>query len=285
MLLAGLFSCTTTHTLPTRPSATAGRPTEIWLFASPHLGQLRKASTPLTDVFTPRRQKELAALHEQLLRFRPDAIMVEELPEQQVRIDSLYQRYRQGQLVLDSLPDGRSETFQLGFALGKRLGINRIYCVNSPGGTSQSILNQGTNVALYEQATAEHRQFYKPVMEQFENGTRTLSGLYSFLNSPSFLQQLHTLVYRTPARVTNGTLKPDPMVDAAFINPHYVGAEFISVIYNRDLKIYSNIVTTQLTTSSSRILTIIGGRHVASLQGIFATDPAYHVVKASAYLK
>lgn len=284
--LAGLLSCTATRTPTATPAtATAGRPTEIWLFASPHLGQLRKPGNPLTDVLTPQRQAELRTLQDQMLRFRPDAIMVEELPEQQARIDSLYQRYRQGQLVLDSLPDGRSEVFQLGFALGKRLGIGRIYCVNAPGGTSQSILNQGTNLALYEQATAEHRQFYKPVMEQFESGGVSVSGLYSFLNSPAFLQQLHTLVYRTPARVTDGTLKPDPMVDAGFISPHHVGAEFISVFYNRDLKVYSNIVTTQLATGSSRILTIIGGRHVASLQGIFATDPAYRVVPASAYLK
>lgn len=284
LVLAGLLSCTTR--LPPTTAATAPqRPTDIMLLATPHLSQLRKADKPASDVLTPTRQAEIEVLLNQIRRFRPEVIMVEELPEEQPRLDSLYALYRQNKLDLSTMPGGRSEVYQLGFVLGKRLGLDRIYCVNSEGGTSQSILHEGTNIGLYQQATTEHRAYYTPTLQKWESGQVSMSGLLSFLNSPPMLQQLHTLVYRTPARVTDGTLKADPMVDAAFIKPHYVGAEFISVIYNRDLKIYSNIVTTQLATGGSRVLTIIGGRHVASLQGIFNTDPAYRVVPATDYLK
>ncbi len=255
------------------------------MVGGPHLAQVYKPNNPNTDVLTTKRQAELSAVCDQMQRFQPDAIMVEELPERQVRMDSLYTLYRQGKLDLNTMPNGRSETYQLGFVLGKRLGLERIYCVNAPGGTSQSILHQGTNIKLYEDATAEHRAYGAPMLQKWESGNLTMANLLSFVNSPALLQQLHTLVYRTPARVTDGTLKPDPMVDAAFISPHYVGAEFISVIYNRDLKIYSNIVTTQMASRSARILTIIGARHIGSLQGIFRTDPAYQVVEASTYLK
>jgi hypothetical protein len=255
------------------------------LLAAPHFSQFYKKDNPLTDVLTPRRKAELAAFCSQVQRYRPDIIMVEELPSEQPRIDSLYALYRQDKLDLNTMPGGRSEIYQLAFPMGKRLGLERIYCVNSEGGTSQSILHEGTNIKLYQDATVEHRAYYAPVVERWEKGDLTMTGLLSFLNSPAFLQQLHTLVYRTPARVTDGTLKPDPMVDAAFVKPHYVGAEFISVFYNRDLKIYSNIVTTQLATRSTRVLTIIGGRHVGSLQGIFSTDPAYRLVSSAAYVK
>ncbi|WP_259404509.1 DUF5694 domain-containing protein [Hymenobacter sp. HSC-4F20] len=284
LALTGLLSCTR---LPaTGPAPTTTRhPTDIMLVASPHLAQFYKANKPSTDVLTPTRQAELAALLTQVQRFRPEAIMVEELPQEQPRIDSLYALYRQDKLDLNTMPGARNEVYQLGFVLGKRLGLERIYCVNSEGGTSQSILHEGKNITLYVDATAEHRAYYTPVLQKWETGAVSMAGLLYFLNSRPMLEQLHTLVYRTPARVTDGTLKADPMVDAAFIKPHYVGAEFISVFYNRDLKIYSNIVTTQLATRSSRVLTIIGGRHVASLQGIFRTDPAYRVVEASAYLK
>ncbi|WP_460622245.1 DUF5694 domain-containing protein [Hymenobacter tenuis] len=283
--LASLAGCATTHT-PATTASSAARPTTIMLLATPHLTQLYKENTPLTDVLTPRRQAELAAVTEQVARFRPDVLMVEELPTQQNRIDSLYTLYQQGKLDLNTMPGGRSETYQLGFVLGKRLGLSRIYCVNSEGGTSQSILHQGKNIELYEQATANHRKTsVAPIMQAWEGGQHTMAGLLGFINSRALLQELHTLVYRTPARVTDGTLKSDPMVDSAFVSPHYVGAEFISVIYNRDLKIYSNIVTTQLATRSARVLTIIGGRHVTSLQHIFGTDPAYRVVEAASYLK
>ncbi|WP_139925222.1 DUF5694 domain-containing protein [Hymenobacter sp. DG01] len=284
LALTSLLGCTrlpATGPLPTPPQ----HPTDIMLVACPHLSQLRKTDKPTTDVLTPPRQAEIRAFLGQLQRFRPDAIMVEELPQEQPRIDSLYALYRQDKLDLSTLPGGRSEVYQLGFALGKRLGLERIYCVNSEGGTSQSILHEGKNIKLYEDATTEHRVYYAPVVQKWESGEVSMSGLLYFLNSRPMLEQLHTMVYRTPARVTDGTLKPDPMVDASFIKPHYVGAEFISVIYNRDLKIYSNIVTTQLATGSARILTVIGGRHVASLQGILGTDPAYRVVPATAYIR
>ncbi|UOG74903.1 DUF5694 domain-containing protein [Hymenobacter tibetensis] len=283
--LTSLTGCTTTKNQPVAGTAASAAPVAIMMVGGPHLVQVYKPANPNTDVLTPKRQAELAAVCDQLQRFRPDAILVEELPERQARIDSLYALYREGKLDLRTLPNGRSETYQLGFVVGKRMGVERIHCVNAPGGTSQSILHEGTNINLYQDATTEHRAYGAPVLQKWEAGSLTMGGLLCFTNSPVLLHQLHTLVYRTPARVTDGTLKPDPMVDSSFVSPHYVGAEFISVIYNRDLKIYSNIVTTQLATRSARILTIIGARHIGSLQGIFRTDPAYQVVEASKYLK
>ncbi|UYZ58240.1 DUF5694 domain-containing protein [Hymenobacter latericus] len=285
LALSSFFGCVTSPKSTSAAAASATPRTAIWVLGCDHLAQLYKPDKPHTDVLTPQRQAELTALNRQIERFRPDAIMVERLPEQQGRIDSLYNLYRQGKLELATLPDGRSEVYQLGFVLGKRLGIGRIYCVNAPGGTSQSILHEGTNIELYQQATAQLREKTKTIGQQMQSGSMTMGQYLAFLNSPALVQELHTLVYRTPARVTNGTLRPDAMVDAAFISPRHVGAEFISVFYNRDLKIYSNIATTQLATGSKRILTIFGARHTGSLQGIFGTDPAFQLVQASEYFK
>ena len=281
-LLAGLAACASTKGPATARASAAT--TDILLLGCSHLTQLYKTGNPHSDVLTPRRQAELSAVLDGLQRYRPDGILVEELPENQPRLDSLYQRYRQGQLDLSTLPSGRSEVYQLGFALGKRLGLPRIHCVNAPGGTSQSILHEGKNIELYTQATTQWRAFSDPIGLRLQAGTSTLPQYLRALNEPATLRQLHTLVYRIPARVTDGKLKPDDMVDAAFINPHYVGAEFISVFYNRDLKVYSNVVTTQLQTQQRRQLLIIGARHVASLQGILADDPAYRVVAPARYL-
>jgi len=279
-LMLGLTACTATKNQPVASPA----PTSILLLGCNHLSGLYKSENPNSNMLAPKRQAELATVLDQLQRYRPDGIMVEELPERQARVDSLYQLYRQDKLDLNTLPGGRSEVYQLGFALGKRMGLARIQCVNAPGGTSQSILHQGQNIELYEQATTRWRAFAAPIDQLLLAGTSTVSQYLRALNSPAVVQQLHTLVYNTPARVTNGTLKPDPMVDAAFINPRYVGAELTSVFYNRDLKVYSNIVTTQLATHQSRQLLIIGVRHLGSLQGIFSTDPTYRLVGAAPYL-
>ena len=284
VLLALLsLSCSTARQPST--ASTAGAPTAVLLLGCPHLTQLYRPDNALTDVLTPRRQAELSQVCEQLQRFRPDGIMVEQLPEQQPRIDSLYQLYRQGRLDINTLPDGRSEVYQLGFVLGKRLDVKRIQCVNAPGGTSQSILHEGRNIELYEQATARWREQIQPLEQQLPAGTITLGGFLAAINQPATLRQLHQLVYRTPARVLDGQLRPDPMVDAAFINPHYVGAEFVSTFYNRDLKVYANLATNELTDPHRRLLVIIGARHVRSLQGILRDDPAFQVLEAADYLK
>ena len=282
--MLALAACTATKNQPAGSAASVSSTTDILLVGSNHLSQLYKADNPNSDVLTPKRQAELSAVLDGLQRFRPDGIMVEEVPENQPRIDSLYQLYQQGKLDLNTLPGGRNEIYQLGFALGKRLGLPRIHCVNAPGGTSQSILNQGNNIELYEQATTRWRAQVAPIDKELLAGNATMPQYMRTLNNPALVRQLHTLVYNVPARVTNGTLKPDAMVDAAFINPKYVGAEFISVLYNRDLKVYSNIVTTQLATHQSRQLLIIGMRHVGSLKGIFREDPAYRLVEAAPYL-
>jgi hypothetical protein len=283
-LLLGLAACTTAKNQPAVGLAPGTAPTSILLLGCSHLTQLYKADNPNSDVLTPKRQAELAAACDQLQRYRPDGILVEELPERQPQIDSLYQLYREGKLDLNTLPGGRSEVYQLGFVLGKRLGLARIHCVNAPGGTSQSILHEGTNIELYQQATARWREFSAPFDKGVSAGTTTMPQYLRTLNDPSIMKQLHTLVYHIPARVTNGALKPDPMVDAGFISPRYVGAEFISVLYNRDLKVYSNIVTTQLATQQKRQLLIMGVRHIGSMQGIFGDDPAYQVVETARYL-
>lgn len=283
-LLLGLTACSTTKNQPAAGAGATPASTTILLLGCNHFAQLYKVDNPNSDVLTPKRQAELAAACDQLQRYRPDGILVEALPERQAALDSLCQLYQQGKLDLNTLPDGRSEVYQLGFVLGKRLGVARIQCVNAPGGTSQSILREGQNIELYEQATARWRAFATPIDRRLLAGTSTMPQYLRALNDPATVRQLHTLVYRTPARVSNGTLRPDPMVDAAFINPKYVGAEFVSVFYNRDLKVYSNIVTTQLATHQTRQLLIMGVRHIGSLQGIFGDDPAYQVVDAARYL-
>ena len=285
LLPALLGACASVKAPVTAPTASVASPTEILLLGCDHLAQTYKADNANTDVLTPKRQAELAALRAQLGRFKPEVVMIEELPERQARIDSLYQLYQQNKLDLATLPNGRSENYQLGFALAKELGLARVYCVNAPGGTSQSILHQGKNIELYQQETTQMRETtVKPAVQQLQSGSLTLGQYLRYLNSPATIQRLHHVVYRTPARVTDGTLKPDEMVDANFLNPKYVGAEFISVFYNRDLKIYSNIVTTQLATKPRRMLQVIGLRHVGSLQGIFRDDPEYRLVDALSYL-
>jgi Family of unknown function (DUF5694) len=266
--------------------AQSGPPAEVMVVGCDHLNQIYKSDKPATDVLTSQGQQEISRFTAAIARFRPDMLVVEMLPEEQPRLDSLYALYRQDKLDLTALPGGRSEVYQVAFRLGKQLQLPRIYCANAPGGTSQGILRTGQNIALYQQAGAELSKVAGAKRAALEDGSLPLARYLAAINQPEVYNLVYRLRYVTPARVTNGRFtNPDAAVDTAFINPRYIGAELISVFKNRDYKIYSNIVTQALAVRPKRVLALFGAAHIGSLQSIFASDPEFRVVESRKYLK
>lgn len=258
----------------------------ILILASDHLNQIYRKDNPNTDVLTTRRQLEIEAITRQIRKFKPDLIMVERLPERQAETDSLYNLYLKENLNLSTLEGGRSEVYQLGFRLGKQLQLPRIFCVDAPGGTSQGILDEGDNIELYKAEGLALRKIAGDKGKEFHSGKISLLAYLAFLNQPKIYNKIYHLRYIIPARVTNGKFKnPDEMVDTAFINPKYIGAELISVFKNRDFKIYSNIVTTKMRENPERMLLIIGGAHIGSLHNILRDDEEFKIVNPGKYLK
>lgn len=258
---------------------------EILLLGSDHLAQVYEEGSPNTDVLTPQNQEEIMEFTTMVGKFSPDIIMVEVLPERQVEIDSLYSLYLEDKLNLDSMEGGRSEVYQLAFRIGKNEGVKAITCVNSKGGTSQSILDNGDNIEIYENETKELRKMVKEKYGALQSGVLSFKDFLVFLNQPEAYNVVYRLRYMTPARVRNGTFtNPDEMVDTAFVNPKYFGAELISVFKNRDYKIYSNIVTNKLKQKPKKILLIIGVGHIGSLKSIFRDDEEFTVIDPNKYL-
>lgn len=263
-----------------------GQKTDIMLLGSDHLNQLYKSDKPRTDVLLPEPQRAIGTFINLVLPYKPDLIMVEVLPEKQTQIDSLYALYLSDKLKLDQLEDGRSEVYQIAFKLGKQLGLTKIYCVNAPGGTSQSILDNGENINLYKEEGAALRAMVVDKVKAVQDGKLSLTNYLAFINQPETYNGVYRLRYITPARVRNGTFKnPDAMIDTAFINPTYIGAELISVFKNRDYKIYSNLVTTQLKTKAKRAMLLIGAAHLGSLRSILRDDTEYNLVDPMHYLR
>lgn len=260
--------------------------TDILIMGCDHLAQIYKSNNPNTDVLMPKRQKEMMEVAASIIQYKPDAVMVEVLPEYQHEMDSLYTLYTQNKLKVEKLPDGRSEVYQLAFRISKQLKLPKVYCVNAPGGTSQSILDNGDNIELYRTEGIELRNMVTEKYTALQNGTFSIKDLILFLNAPQTYNKVYHLRYITPARVTNGKFKnPDKMVDTAYVNAKYIGAELTSIFKNRDYKIYSNIVNTVNQVKSKRALLIIGAAHIGSLKSILRDDEEYNLVDANKYLK
>ncbi len=260
--------------------------TDILILGSDHLAQLYKNDNPNTDILLPKRQTEIKEISTLVASYKPDMVMVEVLPENQREIDSLYSLFLQSKLNFGDLANGRSEVYQLAFRISKQLNLSKVYCVNAPGGTSQSILDNGENIELYKKEGLTLRAIVNEKNKAFQKDSLSLKDYYIFLNQPQIINKIYHLRYITPARVINGTFKnPDAMIDTAFINSKYIGAELTSIFKNRDYKIYSNIVTAQREKNPKRILLIIGVAHIGSLKSIIRDDEEFNLIDANKYIK
>jgi len=259
--------------------------TQILIVGSDHLAQIYKEGNPNTDILSPNNQKSIDEFNKLISKFEPDAIMVEELPDVQNEIDSLYEAYKSNRLDLTKLKNRRSEIFNIAFSVGKKSNTPKIHCVNAPGGTSQSILDNGENIQLYKDYTANLRKIVVEKYQLLNQGELSFKDYLTFLNQPEAYNLIYRLRYVIPARVTNGYFKnPEKTIDTTKIDKQHIGAELISIFKNRDYKIYSNIVNNQLETKAKKILLIIGVAHVGSLKNIFNEDPYYEVINANKYI-
>jgi|GEM_PF-436473 len=261
---------------------------EVLLLGSIHFGQSAfYKDAPKADLFSAPRQQEIAEINRLLAKFQPDMIMIEDTPQEQPTTDSLYTLYRTDKLQLESLSYGRAEQFQFGYRLAKQLGHPRVYAVDAYEGISNRILQNGTNLDGFTKDWALLSNVGRQAETRFKQDEISLKEFLGFINSPAMLDLSYRTLLINAARVKQGTfvgLKPE---DAAknVTDPYYIGAEYISMFYEREAKIYSNIVTAQQANKGKRLLVIMGSRHAATLSRIFANDPEYTVVPVSKYLK
>ena len=267
-------------------SGFAQQKTDILIVGSDHLAQIYNKEFPNTDVFLPKAQQEVSNFAKSIAAYQPDLVAVEVLPKYQQEIDSLYALYVQDKLDFKTLTDGRSEVYQIAFRVAKQRKLDKIYCVNAPGGTSQSILDNGDNIDIYKNEGLALRKFAVDKLTELRKGAISFGDYLHFGNQPEIAKMVYHLRYITPARITNGKFKnPDAMIDTAFINPKYIGAELTATFKNRDYKIYSNIVTSQMQTKAKRMLLVIGVAHILSLKNILRDDEQFQVVEVKPYLK
>ncbi|GAA4300061.1 DUF5694 domain-containing protein [Nibribacter koreensis] len=261
---------------------------QVMMLGSTHFGQENfYKNSPKADLFSQERQQEVAAINKLLLKFKPDMIMIENTPEEQSVVDSLYSLFRQDKIELKDIGHGRAERYQFGYNLAKQLQHERLYGVDHYESVSNRILASGDNIEQYTKALTAFSTIGREADAGFKAGTVTLQEYLSFLNSPQVLNSTYELFYVTPARVRNSgfTNAPAMYQDSVHVSKAYIGAEFISLFYERELKIYSNIVTTQMAHKGRRLLVIMGQRHAAALSKIIANDPAFQIIPVNKYLK
>lgn len=121
-------------------------------FDFPNLDQVQYAESEQIDVLNPVYQNEIETLVGLLEKFAPTIIVIERPVKMQFETDSLFRRY-----LADCYDLQRGEDEQIGFRLAKRLGIDRIYCVDEWESTMTK------SMSYYAMKTARSISVSKPV--------------------------------------------------------------------------------------------------------------------------
>ena len=224
------------------------------------------------DVLESRHQLEIENVVKHLIAFKPTIIAIEAQPDRQYRVDSLLQKYLQGQYTL-----GRNEYEQIGFRLAKSLGIRKTYCVDTWG-----IDYDYLNGVLENKDTAENRRFMKyfyhhpdSLLEFKEPPMLVANGVYKELQRINHPEWARLALGDYLIGIFKYETKKEP----------YFGPDFVTGWwFNRNLRIFRNIQKIG-ARPEDRILVIFGSGHLTILNTLFGSSPEFNLVDTGKYLK
>lgn len=226
------------------------------------------------DVLSPKRQAELNEILTKLAAWKPTRIAIEAMPERQPRLDSLFVLYPGG--GLDTL---RNETYQIGFRLAKRLGLPGVVAIDAAARRLDS--------AMTEQEWENRQKALARGPLSATNWDARFTTLYRADDSLKAARSLsETLLYANSAErlaTGHGHYLIGNLLNGA--PGDYFGADgFVSAWYNRNIRIYSNIVRL-IRTPEERVLVIFGSGHVPILRHLFQSTPVVRLDEVSAVLR
>jgi len=215
------------------------------------------------DVLASKRQAEIEHLLSVLKRFRPTKIAIEaDVGSKQVERE--YGDYLAGKYALS-----RNETNQIGYRLAKALGHRAVYPVDESGDFPwQRVVNYAKANGMFEKFSRLEDGTSKQVAEENDFlQSHTVLEMFEYMNSDSMAAHGIASYY---AFVPYG----DPY--------DYAGPDLLAAWYQRNIRIYHNIVKL-IESPSDRILVIYGAGHLGWLQQDAANDATVKLRKLSEF--
>jgi len=213
------------------------------------------------DVLSPKRQQEIMQLIEILKRFHPTKIAIEADTGSQ-RVEQQYSGYLAGTYTLS-----RNEIEQIGYRLAKELGHRVVYPVDEEGDfPMQRVVNYAKANGRAEKLDAVTSGWGTMVKQEDD-----------FLHSHTVLEALESM--NSDARVAKDVGLYYAIVP--FADPgDYAGPDLLAAWYQRNIRIYSNIVKL-IESPNDRILVIYGAGHLGWLRQNIANDETVKLRKLS----
>ncbi|WP_162426115.1 DUF5694 domain-containing protein [Pontibacter pudoricolor] len=246
-------------------------------FSHRNLDIIKTEKPDQLDVMTPESQQDLQKITGKLSKFKPTKIAIESFPENQPKIDSLYQAYLDGRYELKA-----DEIDQVAFRLAKQLGHKRVYCINAWGDLDTFQKPGATKFEVREDKKERLEKFWKYMQAKTIERSKIDKELYSQkgtlyqvikkYNDPESIRRKHENYFRDAFQYEEQ-------------EHDYTGVDWYNASwFSRNLRIFRNI---QRITESpdDKILVIYGAAHVATIQQAVDSSPTHELVSAYKFLK
>lgn len=248
---------------------------KILLLGTFHFGQtVDKGKTAFTDLYSAKRQQEIQELTTQLARLKPDKVFVENEPREQAYWDSVYTQYRQKTLDTTKIAN---EIFQVGCRIAQKASLPRVICVDH------------VQPLPYDKLAAFEKKIEKDsvALRKIES-YKLLSLPYPYPKKTKKLESMPLrdyLLYVNSAEYDAGN-RADYFVyaPASGYDTNYTGVEFITSWYDRNAKIFTNILR-QSDPSDKLHIVLFGSAHMLPLRHYFQMHPYFEVVELADVLK
>ncbi len=230
------------------------------------------ANIEADDVMAPKRQEELQDLAEQLAEFNPTKIAIES-PYGDSSRTFMYRAVHEG-MSLDSL--GPNETYQVGFRLADMLGHETVYPIDH-----RMNINPPSIGALF----SEHPDR----MDYFENRIASVQDSLNYWTENVLMKGTigHFLALMNSDRLIelNHALYLE-FVKELWSGDYLSGAEMLSLWYERNLRIFQNVIRiTDFENEEERILIIMGQGHAKLLRDFVQDADYYEFIDVTNFIK
>ena len=251
-------------------------------------------NTEVDDYWSDKRQKEIKEVVDLIEKFKPTKILVELPPNEQSKIDSLYNLYLKNQIDLEDIQGGINEVYQIGFRLGKQLNGINVIAVDHNGNWLAPYADFIADTLEFDDYL-EHSSSYAQDMKEkndlfLKNSIREnliyLNEQEQILDNHNYYNNVAIKVkdtvnimfkYQELEQEINGL--PYQMRSLDFNN---IGVELVAEWYKRNLFIYRNIL--ENSEENDRVLVIIGSGHVFYLKQLLENNSKFKIVSPNEFM-
>lgn len=212
------------------------------------------------NIFSEQKQKELSEVLTVIKKFAPTKIGVEWKSKGQKRLDSLYNAYLKGDFKLKS-----NEIYQIGFRLAKMLGHKKVFAIDAPVkqgllGMSDEAYKNKQNYFMQKapkEMLMREQQIGKAFLSLYQKGDQlktqmSLLEYFKVMNDPYKVQKSH-------GHYLVGNFKMGEREKG-----NYFGADAAMWWYNRNLRIFQNILSIN-EPGKDKIFVLMGAGHLPIL--------------------